>query len=70
MLLLKVSGCDSSFEFTHVWPAARPPDSNIANSRFCRVFNDVGFEWLQKLNPLILIYATRALSGRLLFHAR
>ena len=58
------------FEFIPVRPAGRPPDSTIANSRFCRVFNDVGFEWLQKLNPSISIYATRALSGRLLFHAR
>ena len=42
----------------------------MANSRFCRVFYDAGFEWLQKLIPSISMYATRALSGRLLFHAR
>ena len=51
-------------------PPGRPPDSIIANNRFCPVFNDVGFWWLQELNPSISIYATRALSGRLLFHAR
>ena len=40
------------------------------NSRFCRVFNNAGFEWLQKINSSISIYATRALLGRFLFHAR
>ena len=33
----------SFFEFTHVRPAGRPPDSTIANSRFFCIFNDVDF---------------------------
>ena len=37
---------------------------------FCRGFYDVGFELFLELNPSVSIYATCALSGRLLFHAR
>ena len=50
----------SFFEFTNVRPAARPPGSTIRNYRFCRIFNDIGFEWLQKLK---LSISLRVLLG-------
>ena len=37
------------------WPGAA--------AGFCRILYDVGFDGLHKLNPLISIYATRALFG-------